>query len=200
MDHRWQYRRTLGEPDLDRLGSEGWELVAIRGEEWLFKRPAPNPTERFTLEQRTAALSAAHPLRPAGSAPGSNDPPESRRLLNPHVASLIRQINHTQMLLIADRGFPIPSLPLVVDISLTADIPTIPQVLAVILPDLPADRIIVAQEQEQASPARWKEHQEGALPVEAMPHLEFKQLARYATGCIRTGDSAPYANVLLVGG
>jgi D-ribose pyranase len=189
MDHRWQYRRTLGEPDLDQLGSEGWELVAIRGEEWLFKRPAPDPTERFTLEQRTAALSAT-PARH----------PESRRLLNPQIASLIRQINHTQMLLIADRGFPVPSLPLVVDISLTADIPTIPQVLAAILPDLPADRMIVAQEQEQASPARWKEHQEGALPVEAVPHLEFKQLAQYATGCIRTGDSVPYANVLLVGG
>jgi D-ribose pyranase len=200
MNRRWQYRRTTGEPDLEQLGSEGWELVAIRGEEWLFKRPAPDPTERFTLEQRTAALSAAHPLRPAGSAPESNDPPESRRLLNPHVALLIRQINHTQLLLIADRGFPVPPLPLVVDLSLTADIPTIPQVLATILPDLPADRIIVAQEQEQASPARWKEHQEGALPVEAVSHLEFKQLTQYATGCIRTGDSAPYANVLLVGG
>jgi D-ribose pyranase len=189
MNHRWQYRRTSGEPDLEQFGSEGWELVAIRGEEWLFKRPAPSPTERFTLEQRTAALSVATARHP-----------ESRRLLNPQIASLIRQINHTQMLLIADRGFPVPSLPLVVDISLTADIPTIPQVLAAILSDLPADRLIVAQEQEHLSPERWKEHQEGALPVEAVSHLEFKQLARYATGCIRTGDSAPYANVLLVGG
>jgi D-ribose pyranase len=88
----------------------------------------------------------------------------------------------------------------VVDISLTADVPTIPQVLAVILPDLPADRLIVAQEQQALSPARWQEHQEGLLPIEAVPHVEFKQLARYAAGCIRTGDSVPYANVLVVGG
>ena len=40
----------------------------------------------------------------------------------------------------------------------------------------------------------------GPLPLEAVPHLEFKQLARYAVGCIRTGDSAPYANCLVVGG
>ena len=58
MDHRWQYLRLSGEPDLDQLGSEGWELVAIRGEEWLLKRPALDPTERFTLEQRTSALSS----------------------------------------------------------------------------------------------------------------------------------------------
>ena len=170
MDHRWQYLRLSGEPDLDQLGSEGWELVAIRGEEWLLKRPAPDPTERFTLEQRTSALAST----------GARHSP-SRQLLNPQVASLIRQIHHTQMLL-------------------TTDIPTIPQVLAAILPDLPADRLIVAQEQQVLSPARWKEHHEGPLPVESVPHLEFKQLARYATGCVRTGDSVPYANVLLVGG
>jgi D-ribose pyranase len=189
MERRWHYLRLSGEPDLEQLGSEGWELVAIRGEEWLFKRPAPGPTERFTLEQRAAAV-ASTPARH----------PESQRLLNPQIASLIRQINHTQMLLIADRGFPVPLLPLVVDISLTTDIPTIPQILAAILPDLPADRMIVAEEQQHLSPARWREHQEGALPVEAVPHLEFKHLAQYATGCIRTGDSVPYANVLLVGG
>jgi D-ribose pyranase len=189
MERRWQYLRLAGEPDLEQLGAEGWELVAIRGEEWLFKRPAPGPTERFTLDQRTAALAATAAGQPA-----------SRRLLNPEIASLIRQIHHTQMLLIADRGFPVPSLPRVVDISLTTDIPTIPQVLAAILPDLPADRLIVAQEQQQLSPARWREHQEGPLPVEAVPHLEFKHLAQYATGCIRTGDSMPYANVLVIGG
>jgi D-ribose pyranase len=95
------------------------------------------------------------------------------------------------MLLIADRGFPVPPLPHVVDISLTTDIPTIPQVLAAILADLPADRVIVAQEQQQLSAARWREHQEGPLPVEAVPHLEFKQLAQHGTGCIRTGARSP---------
>jgi D-ribose pyranase len=187
--HGWQYRRISGEPDLDQLGAEGWELVAIRGEEWILKRPAPDPTERFTLEQRSAAL--ASPAAHAAERP---------RLLNPQIAALIRQVNHTQMLLLADRGFPVPPLPVVVDISLTTDIPTIPQVLTAILPDLPADRILLAQEQEQTSPGRWKEHQAGPLAVEAVPHLQFKQLARYAVGCIRTGDSAPYANCLVVGG
>jgi D-ribose pyranase len=189
MPDCWQYLRVEAEPDLGRLGAEGWELVAMRGEEWVFKRPAPDPAERFTHEQRAAALT-----------PSTTVPVASRRLLNPYIAALIRQVNHTQMLLLADRGFPVPPLPHLVDISLTADIPTIPQVLAAILPDLPADRLIVAEEQQLLSPARWSEHQEGPLPVEAVPHLEFKQLARYAVGCIRTGDAVPYANVLVVGG
>jgi D-ribose pyranase len=104
------------------------------------------------------------------------------------------------MLLIADRGFPVPDLPTVIDLSLIADVPTIPQVLNAIRPDLPVDRMIVAAEQQTASPERWRENQVGGLRVEALPHLSFKRLAKHAVGCIRTGDSAPYGNVLLVGG
>lgn len=189
MERTWQYRRVTREPDLAALGAEGWELAAVHHGEWIFKRPEPEPSERFTLEQRGAALAD-----PAGHRA------VTRHLLNPEVAALIRRVNHTQMLLIADRGFPIPPLPAVIDLSLTADIPTIPQVLSAVLPDLPADRLLLADEQRLASPARWEEHHAGPLRVEPVPHLEFKRLARHAVGCIRTGDSAPYANILVVGG
>jgi len=37
--------------DLDRLGADGWELVAVHDGDWIFKRPAPPPEERFTIEQ-----------------------------------------------------------------------------------------------------------------------------------------------------
>jgi D-ribose pyranase len=186
---RWEYRIERGQPELEALGREGWELVALRGDEWVFKRPEPDPSERFTLEQRDAALADVKAHRAV-----------SRHLLNPEVAALVRRVNHTQLLLIADRGFPVPPLPHVIDLSLTSDIPTVPQVLAAVLPDLPADRLIVAEEQQAASAERWEEHHGGPRRVEAVPHLEFKRLARHAVGCIRTGDSVPYANVLVVGG
>jgi D-ribose pyranase len=178
-----------GEPDLGDLGALGWELTAVRGAEWLFKRPEADPAERFTLEQRDAVL--ADVAGPAAV---------TRHLLNPEVAALIRRVNHTQMLLIVDRGFPVPPLPTVIDLSLTADIPTIPQVISAIRPDFPVDRMIVAQEQQAVAPERWRANQGCGLRVEAVPHLSFKRFARHAVGCIRTGDSAPYGNVLLVGG
>jgi len=189
MQSRWEYLRWNGEPDLEGLGRDGWELVAIRGEEWVFKRPEADPSERFTLEQRDAVL-----------ADTSGHQAVTRHLLNPEVAALIRRVNHTQMLLIADRGFPVPALPTVIDLSLTADIPTIPQVLAAIRPDLPLDRLIVAEEQQVASPACWEENRSRGVHFEAVPHLAFKRMAKHAVGCIRTGDSTPYGNVLLVGG
>lgn len=189
MKTSWEYHRTNGKPDLEALGREAWELVALDGGEWIFKRPAADPAERFTLEQRDAVLADV-----------GGHQAITRHLLNPEVAALIRHVNHTQMLLIADRGFPIPPLPKVIDLSLIADVPTIPQVLTAILPDLPLDRLIVATEQQIASPARWREHQASSRRIEAVPHLEFKGMARHAVGCIRTGDSTAYGNVLLVGG
>lgn len=184
----WEYFRVSSPPDLETLGAESWELVAIRGEEWIFKRPAPDPAKRFTHEQRAAAL--ADPTAHAS---------DSRHLLNPEIAALIRRVNHTQMLLIADRGYPLPLLPWVVDLSLTADVPTVNQVIAAVMPDLPADRFIVAEELREASLERWGEYRIDRR-VEAVPHFEFKAMARHAVGCIRTGDSTPYSNVLVVGG
>jgi D-ribose pyranase len=185
---RWQYQR-LPAPDLEALGREGWELVGMHQGEWVFKRPEPSPTERFTLEQRDAALTEV-----AGHLG------VTRHLLNPEIAALIRRVNHTQILLIADRGFPVPPHLPGVDLSLTVDVPTIPQVLAAISPDLPMDRLIAAEEMESASPARWQGHRSGPVRFENVPHLELKRLAEYAVGYIRTGDSAPYANLLVVGG
>lgn len=185
----WEYLRISPESDLSTLGAEGWELVAAREMELIFKRRAADPTARFTLEQKERALAdiATHQR-------------QTRHLLNPDIADLIRRVNHTQMLLIADRGFPIPNLPRVADISLTADIPTVPQVLVAILPDFPVDRLILAEEQQAAAPDRWEDMMDCGLPVETMSHLTFKRYAASAVACIRTGDSTPFANVLLVGG
>lgn len=190
MSTAWEYLRTTAAPsDLVSLGREGWELVAIEGAEWIFKRPEPDPAERFTLDQRAVALHDVDAHRAV-----------ARHLLNPEIAALVRRVNHTQMLILADRGFPIPNVKHVVDISLTSDVPTIPQVLTAILPDLPLDRIILASEMEVASPGRWHSHHQGDHRLQAVPHLEFKRLAQHAVGCIRTGDSSPYANLILVGG
>lgn len=185
----WEYLRVRGLPDLAALGSDGWELVAIRDEEWVFKRPQGDPAERFTLDQRDAALADVTAHRGV-----------TRHLLHPEIAALIRRVNHTQMLLIADRGFPVPRVDTIIDLALASDIPTIPQVLDAIAPDLPMDRLLAADELGHASPERLSAYQRSASRVERVPHLRFKELARYAVGCIRTGDSVPYANVLVVGG
>lgn len=191
LDERltWEYRLEPAPdaPALHELGEDGWELAGVGGGNWIFRRPGSTAAERFTREQRVRALEAA---------PGAPVP----RLLHPEVAALVRRVQHTQMLLLADRGYPVPPLAHVIDLALTSDVPTIPQVLEAIGDDLPADRWIAAVELQSASPERWACYGEACPRVEAVPHLQFKRLAREAVGCIRTGDSTPYSNLLIVGG
>ena len=112
----WEYR-TEKTPDLEALGREGWELAAFKSTgEAVLKRPMP-AAERFTREQAEHVVKHGATL---GKLP---------TLLNPQLAALVRQIGHTQMLIVCDRGFPLQrDLPLgVVDISVTSDVPTFPR-------------------------------------------------------------------------
>jgi D-ribose pyranase len=38
------------------------------------------------------------------------------------------------------------------------------------------------------------------IPIETMPHLEFKKLTASTKAVIRTADFTPYSNVILVAG
>ena len=191
---QWEYLR-VNTPDFDLLGQNGWEWLALQNGEHIFKRPAPTASERFTREQseRIRRPDAQNTSRENAAIP---------RVLNPELAALVRRVGHTQMLLICDRGFPAPlHLPLkTVDLSITSDLPTIIQVLDVILPELPHDRIIMASEMRQHSTERFEWHQRQPASVEVYPHEVFKRLSNEAIGCIRTGDATPYANVIVVGG
>ncbi|MBN1919752.1 MAG: transport protein RbsD/FucU, partial [Anaerolineae bacterium] len=49
-------------------------------------------------------------------------------ILNPQLLSLLARVRHTNMLVIADRGFPYWPMIETVDLSLVDDIPTVLQV------------------------------------------------------------------------
>jgi D-ribose pyranase len=191
---QWEYKlveRAEMRTSLDALGKDGWELVLVEPAGGLFKRPKPSPVERFTAEQRAAVFAGTYPHAPE---------PRSK-LLNPELAALVRRIGHTDMLLIADGGFPMPREPMqTIDLSLMPGVPSIPQVLEAVRLDFHFDRIIAAEEMIGASPARDAELRGlGKYGQERIPHLEFKKLAAKCKCAIRTGDNTAYANIIVVG-
>jgi hypothetical protein len=43
---KWEYKQAFSRPRIEQLnvlGNDGWELVAIHGDTFIFKRPAPGP-------------------------------------------------------------------------------------------------------------------------------------------------------------
>ena len=121
-------------------------------------------------------------------------------ILNPAVLSLLARVRHTNTLVIADRGFPFwPHLE-TVDLSLVDDLPTVLQVLDAIRPDFVIGRVYAAEEfrqQNDKTRQRALSARLTGIPLVFEPHIEFKKRVPHAIGLIRTGDTVPYANLII---
>lgn len=121
-------------------------------------------------------------------------------ILNPGLNRLLSLTRHTNTLVIADRGFPYwPQLE-TVDLSLVDDIPRVLEVLAAIRNCCVIGSVRMAREFQTANSAetiaRFREALDG-IPLKLEPHTDFKLRVPGATGLIRTGDTIPYANMIL---
>ena len=125
------------------------------------------------------------------------------KILNPHVLSLLARVRHTNSLVIADRGFPFwPGIE-TVDISLMDDLPTVLQVLRAIRHHFQPVQAYMAREFKRNNTEATKELFAKALngvPTTFEPHIQFKKRVPEAIGLIRSGDTVPYANMVLVSG
>ncbi|HTL68707.1 MAG TPA: RbsD/FucU family protein [Lacunisphaera sp.] len=121
-------------------------------------------------------------------------------ILNPAVLSLLARVRHTNTLVIADRGFPSwPGLE-TIDLALVDDLPTVRQVLDAIWPNFVVGRVFAAEEFVRRNPPErvaTLRVRLGDVPLVLEPHVEFKRRVPHAVGLIRTGDTIPYANLIL---
>jgi D-ribose pyranase len=121
-------------------------------------------------------------------------------ILNPHLNSLLSRVRHTNTLVIADRGFPFWPMIETVDISLVDDVPTVLQVLAAVRRNFVIGHAWMAREflehNDVKTRARFAEGLHG-IELTHERHVLFKKRVPSAIGLIRTGDTVPYANMIL---
>lgn len=123
-------------------------------------------------------------------------------ILNPALNHLLSRVRHTNMLVIADRGFPFWPMIETVDISLMDDVPTVLQVLAAVRAQCGFGKAFMAEEflanNSEETKAAFAKALQG-LQVTHEPHeSKFKPRVPHAIGLIRTGDTTQYANMILV--
>lgn len=123
-------------------------------------------------------------------------------ILQHELSEVIATLGHTDQLVIADAGLPIPPEVKRIDLAVTAGIPRFLQVLEVVLQEVQVERAILAREMAQKSPHLRRDLATllGSMPVEEISHEEFKQLTRRARAVVRTGEFTPYANIILISG
>ena len=125
------------------------------------------------------------------------------RILNPNIIWAIASIGHTEYLCISDCGLPIPTGVQVVDVSIRAGLPSFIDLLEAVSEELVVESIVTATEMDETNPALVKQihHILGEnIKHEKITHQEFKQKVANAKFVIRTGETTPYANIILVGG
>ena len=122
-------------------------------------------------------------------------------ILNPQLLSLLARVRHTNMLVIADRGFPYWPMIETVDLSLVDDIPTVLQVFDAVRDNCDVGQVFMAQEFLAENTSAVVDAFSTALkgiPVTYEPHTVFKTKIPQAIGLIRTGDTTQYANMIIV--
>jgi D-ribose pyranase len=123
-------------------------------------------------------------------------------VLNPTLSHLLASTGHTDYFTVCDRGFPVPDGPERIDLALVDDIPTVLDVLAAVITEWSLDRVLIAHEMDAISPDRVAEMQAlvGNVLFERVSHGQLKRLAQSARATVRTGDTVPYANIIVVSG
>lgn len=123
-------------------------------------------------------------------------------ILHPEIAHLIADLGHTDYIVLADKGYPVPQQTRRINVGITDDIPTIPQLLSVIESEMSFDRIIITEEMQGFSQERYQELKQTypTIKFEEVTHQDMKALTGEAAGVIKTGDTCAYANMIIVSG
>lgn len=123
-------------------------------------------------------------------------------VLNHRLSEVIATMGHTDTLVLADAGLPVPPGVERIDLAVCAGVPALLDVARAVATELQVERLIVASELVSRNPGLLEEIAAlypGAV-VDRVPHEDFKALSAKARAVVRTGECTPYANVILVSG
>lgn len=123
-------------------------------------------------------------------------------LLHPGISHLLAATGHSDHFTICDRGFPVPIGPERIDLALTDDLPTVLDVLRIVHAEFVIDRVVIPAEVETVCPVHVARLREvlGEVPLMSVTHSAFKRMSHESRATIRTGDTTPYGNIIVVSG
>lgn len=131
-------------------------------------------------------------------------------LLNAEISYVVAKLGHTDQLIIADAGLPIPANTQRIDMALTQGVPTFMQVVDVVTQEMQVERAILAEEIITQNPQLHEallkhlrlleQHQGNHITLHYLSHEEFKVQSAHSRAVVRSGECSPYANVILCSG
>jgi D-ribose pyranase len=124
-------------------------------------------------------------------------------LLHAELNRVIAAMGHTDTLVIGDVGLPVPPGVPCIDLAVLPGTPDFATVFEAVYAELAVESVTVASEIRAHNKALVKltaRLGKDGVPVSDVPHEDFKRLSARAVAVVRTGETSPYANVILHAG
>lgn len=129
-------------------------------------------------------------------------------ILNSDISRVLSYMGHTDTICIGDCGLPIPDETERIDLAVRFGQPSFMEVLREVSADMKIEKIVLAEEIKSQNPEVlqeieqfFAENETGFKPkVEFVLHSDLKQMTKTCKAVIRTGETTPYANIILQSG
>lgn len=125
-------------------------------------------------------------------------------ILNSDISRVLSYLGHTDCIAIGDCGLPIPDETERIDVALAFGVPTFMQTLTEVVKDMKVEKLVLAEEIKEQNPAVLQQVQAlfagQGIETVFVPHTELKERTKSCKAVIRTGETTPYANIILQAG
>lgn len=146
-------------------------------------------------------------------------------ILNSDIARVLAYMGHTDRICIGDCGLPIPDTTERIDLTVRFGQPAFLDVLQEVGKDMKIEKIILAEEIKEKNPKILAEIEQyfasletgfkneseeveskdgktgfAGIEVEFVTHAQLKEMTKECKAVLRTGETTPYANVILQSG
>ena len=125
-------------------------------------------------------------------------------ILNSDISRVLSYMGHTDLICVGDCGLPIPDEVERIDLALKFGVPSFMETLEVVVNDMKVEKIVLAEEIKTQNPKVLEEIEAlfagQNIEVEYISHVELKALTYDCKAVIRTGETTPYANIILQSG
>ena len=124
-------------------------------------------------------------------------------ILNGAISSVLSFMGHTDRIAVSDCGLPVPEETRRIDLALKPGFPSFMQVLETVADDMKIEKIVLAEEIKEQNPhihekiLQLVSGFDTECEIEYVPHIELKKQTKECRAVIRSGETTPYANVIL---
>lgn len=117
-------------------------------------------------------------------------------IINAPLAGRLARLGHTDLVVVADAGLPVPPHVPLVDLAVVYGLPRFTDVLRALLAEIVVEHAWVSRQADGTPAGAWVDDAVGS-PAERVDHGELKAMVGGARLVVRTGEDTAYANVVL---